>query len=362
MSWKLPSLYLIDGVGQSLSLIQSNQFISHGSLAPTPECIPIQEASRVLAPDSIIFANIDPFSNLKLINATLRFLPFRKVASVSDTHHGTLPVTRVAYFCCSSGIDSIILRFNQRHACWFERLGISTFPTIFSPDLSFLIQSGIMSELLNSPRDKGVIHVGALSQHHILRKKIYLQLRDKGLVDWNRYPNAKDMLNSMANYKASLNISLNLDFNRRIIESMIAGCQVLSDEIEEAQLCHPFSLLKYHISWYSSIAQLKELLESEHRGGIEAAKAIQTMHISGYDTSQRLKLIQKVHSSPYRLSPHLRDLYLAYDYFQECTRKGILEASHLKSVEALTFHSEHTLVSSITSLVQLGLRRCASFD
>ena len=43
------------------------------------------------------------------------------------------------------------------------------------------------------------------------------------------------MLDNFFNYRTILNVSLNLDFNRRIIEAGICGCHLITDALENTQ-------------------------------------------------------------------------------------------------------------------------------
>ncbi len=361
MTPNYPPLYLIDGNGQSVTLLDTGSFIKHGALARGSDSIPLEAAKNSLPIDSIIFANVDPFSNLRIISQALRLLPFRKVANVSDTHHGILPITRLAYFCTSTGIDSIILRFNHRHSCWFERLGISTFSTIISPDLSQLIDEGILSATASMHRENNVVHVGSFSKHHIFRTRVHAALQDLSVVSWRRFSDVRKMLLGMSRYKSSLNVSLNLDFNRRVIESMMAGCQLISDELEDSQFFYPLSLLKPHIFWYNNMKTLIGFLADCCPLTKSPQDLISIIYDSGYDRKIREALISMPQHFPAKLTPMLLDIYLGYDYLQDRVKTCSLTNDCARIVGSFSLRHEKELSDSISSLVKTGLQRSVGF-
>ena len=68
------------------------------------------------------------------------------------------------------------------------------------------------------------------------------------------------MIDLLSRYSFSFNASLNLDFNRRLIESTIAGTICISDSLESLQFSGFFEIFKESILWYDDINQLKNII------------------------------------------------------------------------------------------------------
>ena len=356
------SLYLLESKTCCLFPVSISSFLDHGCLNPSSSPIPLDEIVAKIPPESVVIVNIEPFSNLKLLCQILKTLPFRKIANICDSHHGEQPITRLASFCVSSGISSCLIRFNQRHSCWFERLGITTASTVFSPDLSQLISQGFLSRLTEQNRLDFVIHVGSLSPHHVLRSKVYQSHRENPLIHWKRFPDVQSMLIGMSRFKYSLNISLNLDFNRRIIESLMAGCQLFSDQLEDLQFQQPFDLINSNVSWYSSLNSLTSKLINRSSFSSQPQETILNLHASDYDKNLRANLLSNCSfSRPRAFCENLRNLYYTYDFIQGMSQRCCLHLVDLSFLNQIPLSREPELAHSIDSLVKLGLLRSRSY-
>ena len=166
----------------------------------------------------------------------------------------------------------------------------------------------------------------------------------------------------MSSFKYSLNISLNLDFNRRIIESLMAGCQLFSDQLEDLQFQPPFDLFKSDVSWYSSLNSLTSKLVNRSSFSSRPQETILNLHASNYDRTLRANLLSNCSLSPPRaLCDTLRNLYYTYDFIQGASQHCRLHLVDLSFLNHIPLSREPELAHSIDSLVQSGLLRSRSF-
>ena len=210
-----------------------------------------------------IVISADPFC-LPLNHAKwFRSLPFPKGLILCDTHHGTKPLSRSLQFCKVCRVNSIILRFNQRHSKLFQKHKIWSDATIISPDLHLTIKkySGIAEQILKkydsnieesdlknkfkeSPGNIKTIFVGNMKNAHPFRKYQIQLLENAGFkIATTITPGVSEMIESMREYEVGLNLPLNGDFNRRFIETMMSNRYVFSEYIPKSQRVFPFNYL-----------------------------------------------------------------------------------------------------------------------
>ena len=193
---------------------------------------------------------------------------------LSDTHHGRQPLTRVVDFCLTSNVQSILLRFNQRHARIFQCLGIWADATVFSPDLFLLATDKLTEEKsqqssrIGSFRDNtfsslrlrhGIFMGSATRMHPYRASQLDLLKSCEYSFDVRSTPNPVAMIDLMSTYAWGLNLPLNGDFNRRFIEILLADIPVLSERIPRSQLVFPFSLLARHMSFFDCFPRLNTI-------------------------------------------------------------------------------------------------------
>lgn len=216
---------------------------------------------------SYLIISADPFCLPEKYSKLFALIPLPKGLILCDTHHGRRPLSRSICFCISANIQSVLLRFNQRHANLFRRNGIWCDTTIFSPDLyqialikasqytskisrSFTVCN---TESLRPPEYQFLnntgLFVGSLASIHPFRAHQISLLQDLNIsFDLRTTPSVDSMIGTLASYPWGLNLPLNGDFNRRFIEILLADIPVLSESIPLSQRQFPFSCLFKHIT------------------------------------------------------------------------------------------------------------------
>ena len=353
-------LCLFDFASCSYHAIDIEQFLLHGFLSVT-------DSSISLNLDDIIVYNIDPFSPLHIISSRPP-LKNRSFAIVCDTHHGELPLTRILKFCLNQGVSHINLRFNQRHTVFFSSLGFKVYNTLFSPDLSFFISNLDYSHRFSTHlvRDPRVLHCGSLSTQHQYRNSCVQLLTNTPTFLIRRFPNASTMLDNFFDFRTILNVSLNLDFNRRIIEAGICGCHLITDSLENTQWLYPFNLFKPFISFFSNRDQLLDLIysSSPHFINSDFTKLLLCFSNNRFDFNLRSQMLLSISnhsfvSKPLHLESLLSDIH-SYDLLQESIRKGTIssEYDYFKDL-SLTISSDFS--QSFSSLLLQGFRRWCNY-
>ena len=174
----------------------------------------------------------DPFC-IPLIHAKwFTSLPFPKGLILCDTHHGENPLSRTLEFCKLCKINSIVLRFNQRHEQLFRTHNIWTDATVVSPDLHLTIKSYINNEdrilrndeerikeatlrnkFKDSPNLIKTVFIGNMKNAHPFRKYQIQLLENAGFeVATKVTPGVPEMLRELKENDVGLNLPLNGDF------------------------------------------------------------------------------------------------------------------------------------------------------
>ena len=349
-------LCLYSPASRNFNAIDYQEFLLHGLLTITHKNVSI-------IPSDILIYNIDPFTPLHLIPS----FPYsnRSFAIVCDTHHGNLPLSTIIDFCISRHIFHVNLRFNQRHTIFFTSLGINVYNTIFSPDLSEFISStdyqiNFRSHLQRLPR---VLQCGSLSPQHFYRQNCLTSLNNLPFVTYQRFPSVAEMLANFFRFSSVLNISLNLDFNRRIVEAGLCGCNLIADTLEDVQWTYPFSLFKPYITFFSNKNELKDVLSRPSLlspTSFDFAKVLLRLHNSQYDYSLRFSLLSSVLNSKSPILPSSLSLLMAdikhYDLLQESIRQGDI-TSHYHHFLSLSKRINYQFSSIFSSLLTQGYTR-----
>jgi hypothetical protein len=354
-------LCLFDFASCSYHAINIENFLLHGLLS-------IDDNYITLTTDDIIIYNIDPFSPLHIIIPPRSHLKNRSLAIVCDTHHGELPLTRILQFCLNQRVSHINLRFNQRHSVFFSSFGIKVYNTLFSPDLSLYISNVDYTKRFSphSVRHPRVLHCGSLSRQHLYRNSCVQFLTKNSTLLNRRFPNASSMLDNFFNFRTILNVSLNLDFNRRIIEAGICGCHLITDVLEDTQWLHPFNLFKPFISFFSTRDQLLYLIQNSHTVSINSDFTKLLLHFSHirFDYNLRSQMLLSISNYSFQSTPSNFESILCdvhnYDLLQESIRKGtIFSEYHFFNDLSASINSDFS--HSFTSLLLQGLRRWRNY-
>jgi hypothetical protein len=221
----------------------------------------------------------DPFCLPENHAHLFSLLPLPKGLILCDTHHGYKPVSRSLKFCINANIQSVLLRFNQRHANFFRINGIWSDATVLSPDLHQIALRKLSAldctsdsateslfdyrSDLHSYRDilsKPGLFVGSTARMHPFRSCQVSLLRHKNIhFDVKSTPNAESMIELLSSYEWGLNLPLNGDYNRRFIEILLADIPVLSERLPRSQCIFPFSLLHRHVVSFNYMPGVQEI-------------------------------------------------------------------------------------------------------
>lgn len=272
---------------------------------------------------------------------------------LSDSHHGDTPLTRIIQFCIGSRVQSVLLRFNQRHATIFRKIGIWSDSTIFSPDIAQYIRAVVpntnhlyqaevrtlhessMSLMQATPPflHKPGVFIGRHSRNHPFR---YLQLKMLNMagytIDVCSTKGPVEMIDKIRSSSWALNLPLNGDFNRRFLEIILAGTPMVSEYIPKSQMVFPFSSILEHVTFVKFNATQYNMDRPElsflgfnqqnHLScSIEARRRLVHMFYSGYDQSILSSFIsslgQKSVSPFLQLSTEIIEAIKLYDILLE---------------------------------------------
>lgn len=241
-----------------------------------------------------------------------------------------MPISRQVAFCLNAGINHVILRFNQRHKVLFEKFGLKVICPVFSPDLlERIISNKIISPKSGSVRFNKIISIGRTSPAHQYRKHVLNSIvRDQELRDQIVVTNASssdEMYSLMSQYTYALNVSLNLDFNRRVIEMILAGCIPFSDRLEDCQLVSSFSVFRSSINWFDNVDHLLRILRDRNliydfyiQRLIDSQLMLYKLASSNYDLNLRAQLLESAQSSlspsSQRLSSYKNEFIELFEY------------------------------------------------
>lgn len=286
----------------TLAKISEDSFLKYGELKAVQDNIDISS----LRPADVLIINLDPFTLKKFSLDKIKKIPSKKVAIICDTHHGLLPISRHIHFCLNSGIKDIILRFNQRHKPIFEEFGFNVCCPLFSPDiLKKFKYSSIKFQTSDIKRKPKVVSIGRISGFHRYRQLILRQVMSNTLINKDIELKSTDsldkMYNCMSDYQYALNVSLNMDFNRRLLEMLVAGCIPISDQLEKSQFLGTFHYFESGIVWYRNIHELVHILTNKHLYYdifLEKTRDLQykivNLAIEGHDQRMREQMIDSL--------------------------------------------------------------------
>ncbi len=149
-----------------------------------------------------------------------------KVLLVGDTHHLESPIQKMIQYAKSEVFDAIIL-WNRQHAHFFTELG---FPRVYwLPGLNFAVPYTPQTE----EKTTELCFFGQLGKHHPRRTRL-IQFLKKAKVEiaGGTLPR-RESLELVSKSRASLNISLNGEWNLRVFESTQNGALLITDELSE---------------------------------------------------------------------------------------------------------------------------------
>jgi len=195
-----------------------------------------------------VVTSLDPFLLSERHIEYISKLEYRKGAIVCDTHHGVKPLTNLIRFIEKTQTSAVLMRFNQRHCKIIRKTGAWCKSTVFSPDLKILFQQIQAKPQLQSNKIPEGIFVGGRSSAHKARNIVMSRL-DRRLPQFTirRTKTTAEMIDAISNFSWSLNITLNGDFNRRIIESLMGTCACIADYVPSSQYIGPFKRLRPYI-------------------------------------------------------------------------------------------------------------------
>jgi len=228
-----------------------------------------------------IVISADPFCLSESAVELLSALKIPKGLILCDTHHGRTPISRSIEFCLTTNIQSVLLRFNQRHCNIFQRHGMWCDATVLSPDLHQKALTLLDRQCIRcAPIRKHDLYrpivpvnneqaklgqtglfVGNVSNAHTFRSYQLTLLHDSGIgVDVKRAATPSEMISILASYPWGLNLPLNGDFNRRYIEILLANIPVFTEYLPHSQRRFPFSLLTRHMTFFRYEDRLSKVI------------------------------------------------------------------------------------------------------
>ena len=251
--------------------ILSGKVIYQGLLSCTPETVTMildEMISRVNA--EFLMISGDPYCLPMDYANAFGAIDLPKGLIMCDTHHGDRPLTKTIEFCYSAKVQSVLLRFNQRHVGLLEAAGLWCDATVVSPDLVRLFKESMKQESLPNRGVRRVWHketlnsrgtfVGNMENAHPFRKYQFELLRQAQIeVIATKTNGVVEMINKLKQANWGLNLPLNGDFNRRYVEIMLADNLVFTERIPRSQMMFPFSLFKDHIHTFSYKKGLEEV-------------------------------------------------------------------------------------------------------
>ena len=298
--------------------LQNNNLNGHllhpGFLAETDAFIETTIAKLVFRYNiGYLVISADPFCLPERHSRLFSSVPLPKGLILCDTHHGKQPVSRSLRFCINSKIQSVLLRFNQRHAHFFRQNGIWSDATVLSPDLHQIALAKLRLLSATSPAIRSKpktcsnhtssdykatlsspgLFVGSVARLHPFRSHQFALLRSGDVeIDVRRTPNVQQMIESLSAYAWGLNLPLNGDFNRRFIEILLADVPVLSESLPLSQCHFPFSLLLRHAIFFDYEHGLQQiqircppLISTSPMPKLSPLQELLRLVRSGYDSS-----------------------------------------------------------------------------
>ena len=302
---------------KSLTKISPHHFYKYGSLTPIETNVDFTLPKH----DDVLILNLDPFTLNNFKFRDIQLVQARKIAIICDTHHGYLPISRHIHLCLRLQVSDIILRFNQRHKSLFESFDFNVHCPLFSPDILLQFQNGkLQFQYPNEKRDSRLVSIGRLSAFHKYRNYItQSNCEDKnigGHIVAKTTDSLDNMYKIMSQFRYALNVSLNMDFNRRLLEMLVAGCIPFSDQLEQNQLIGVFDIFKTGIIWYKNKDELINLIynrESNYKFYLGKTISLQNKVLSlarnNYDQMVREKMIESLVSKKMNTHMH-KHLYL----------------------------------------------------
>lgn len=195
--------------------------------------------------NSILYFGIDPFTDLKSINLA-PFAHCRKVASISDLHHGTRPFTRIFDFLHTNQISGLLIPYNPKYADILSTSGFNVVSRVI--DYGYI---GPISTDLWLHRKNELLHTGRLSSYHEARN-IYVNYISRKLhsnfIQFNSTPQLT--WQKSTGYKYALNLPLSGDRNCRFWEILLSGSLLFQPKLDDSQYSDlTFPIRKYIVEF-----------------------------------------------------------------------------------------------------------------
>ena len=199
-----------------------------------------------------------------------------KVLLVGDTHHLSQPIQKLIAYAASEPFDAIVL-WNRQHAHFFTEYGLQNI--FWLPGLIFAIPEGRKFD----NRKKQIAFFGQLGPHHPRRQRIVTALKAEGVSLVGGTMPRSDSLDLVAQSLASLNISLNGEWNLRVFETTSRGALLLTD-----RLSHYSGLSLFYPENESQITyDNSDELQRSINQIIKNPDGISAIAQKGYETTQR---------------------------------------------------------------------------
>ena len=339
---------------------------------------------------SYLIISADPFCLPEQYSRLFALVPIPKGLILCDTHHGKSPLLRSLRFCIAANIQSVLIRFNQRHIDLFRLNGIWAESTVLSPDLHQIALEKILrlerlnrqTEFFNHREQKSIfrktqdslskpgLFVGNIASIHPFRSRQFSLLRAGGILfDIKTTPNAKSMIDTLSSYSWGLNLPLNGDFNRRFIEILLADIPVLSEHIPASQRHFPFSRLLRHVTFFGYTDGLNSIKVYGSNRSEVADKAggsplydllclvksgYDNSVLSSYDRSLRQDMTHNINSIDSRLANQLQ-------LYDECLSQNINPCSMSISEARQLISKARSLEMMLNTTVEDEFNRLGSY-
>jgi hypothetical protein len=171
----------------------------------------------------ITFIKADATGRVNIKNLTA--IEGKKILLMGDTHHLKNPIQRMLSYSLGEHWDLITSEHDRHHLPFFSEIGHKNL--IWLPCFSM----NPYSMKPSNPTDSRPVFVGSLSPHHQHRKRILENLLAAGVQLKITNASQHEASKLYNQHNISINISLNGDFNFRIMEVLAAGGCLLTDRL-----------------------------------------------------------------------------------------------------------------------------------
>jgi len=152
-------------------------------------------------------------------------LPGLKVLLMGDTHHLRNPLQTMLAYAKNEPWDLISSEHDRHHLPLFFQAGLSKL--IWLPCFS-MNPIQLLPQVATDPRP---VFVGSLSSHHRQRQRTIARLQAYGVDIMTTVATQEQAAQLYNRHSVSLNVSLNGDFNFRIMEVLASGGCLLTDRL-----------------------------------------------------------------------------------------------------------------------------------